>query len=209
MAQNREERSVGSFEKISVGQAIEVELIKGNSEKVLVDAQGIDSEDVVTEVSGSTLRIRLRGDRHRNVDVKVTVTFKSLRGISVSSAANLYSRSVIDADEFYVDVSSAGSAEIEVNVNSLEIEVSSSGNTEISGKSKEAEIRASSAGSVRAYELEIEDAYIRASSAGSIKITVTKKIDASASSGGSIRYRGNPDKEYTNSSSGGSVRKSG
>jgi hypothetical protein len=49
---------------------------------------------------------------------------------------------------------------------------------------------------------------VEASSAGSVKVSASEELDAHASSGGSIRYRGNPDKSVTNSSSGGSVRKS-
>jgi len=56
--------------------------------------------------------------------------------------------------------------------------------------------------------LEAEEVTAGASSAGSIKINVTQKIDARASSGADIRYRGSPMKTNTNSSSGGSVRKS-
>jgi hypothetical protein len=41
-----------------------------------------------------------------------------------------------------------------------------------------------------------------------MKVSVQSSFVANASSGGSIRYRGNPGKSITNSSSGGSVKKS-
>jgi hypothetical protein len=49
---------------------------------------------------------------------------------------------------------------------------------------------------------------VETSSAGSVKVNVADALVANASSGGSIRYRGNPSKSITNSSSGGSVKKS-
>ena len=77
----------------------------------------------------------------------------------------------------------------------------------LEGKVKSLEIEASSAGDIDAYRLESEKVYARTSSAGSAKVNVTKELEAHASSGGSIRYRGNPVKTNTDSSSGGSVKK--
>ena len=59
-----------------------------------------------------------------------------------------------------------------------------------------------------AFDLESEEARIDVSSAGDARVFVTKEIDADASSGGSVFYRGNPDKVYIDASSGGKVRKS-
>jgi hypothetical protein len=79
---------------------------------------------------------------------------------------------------------------------------------ELKGSAKYVEMDASSAGEINGYDLEAEEARVEASSAGDIKISVTQKIEAYASSGASIRYRGNPMKTNTNASSGGSVKKS-
>ncbi len=207
-AQEKDERDVGSFERISVRQGIEVELVKGNDEKITINVSGIDIDRVVTEVRGSTLRIFLDGNRFRNIDVQVSVIFRELSSISVSSSAQVYSQSLIKANYFSIDVSSTGSADLEIEANSIEIVASSTGSVELKGKADKIDIDVSSTGSVRAYDLEVEEAYARANSGGSARITVTKKIDARANSGGSIKYRGNPDKEYTSSNSGGSVRRS-
>lgn len=208
LAQNREERRLSSFDEISVGQAIELELVKGNTEKAVIEVDGIDLDEVLTDVAGGRLRLRLDRDRIRgNIDVKITLTYKAIRGIDISSAADVYSRSTITADDFYLDVSSAGSGDLQLDVNSLDVESSSAGSISLSGTADEAEFSVSSAGSIQAFDLDCGEAYVRASSAGSIKLSVKDKIDARASSGGSIRYKGDPNKEYTNSSSGGSVRK--
>ena len=69
-------------------------------------------------------------------------------------------------------------------------------------------IDASSAGQIDAYDLEAQKVTAEASSAGSLKINVINELVARASSGGNIRYHGNPDKFITDSSSGGSVKKS-
>ena len=82
----------------------------------------------------------------------------------------------------------------------------------IASQRLETDVKASDLALARAkyaYDLEAEEVLAKANSAGSVKVFATKLIDAKANSGGSIRYRGNPAKEYTSSNSGGSVRKSG
>ena len=89
-AQEKDERDIGTFNRIKVSQAIEVELRRGNDEKVSITASGIDVDRVVTEVRGGTLRIYLDGHRFpRRMEVKVSVTFTEIIGISVSSAAEV------------------------------------------------------------------------------------------------------------------------
>jgi hypothetical protein len=88
----------------------------------------------------------------------------------------------------------------------MEVDISSAGNFNAEGKVEVIEVDVSSAGSMSAFDLECKRADLATSSAGSIKITVTEEIEAKASSGGNIRYKGNPDKKRVSSSSGGSVK---
>ena len=49
---------------------------------------------------------------------------------------------------------------------------------------------------------------MNANSAGTAKVNVTRRMEGNANSGGSIRYKGNPDKVYEDESSGGTVKRS-
>lgn len=208
IGQEVEERKVGNFHEVRVGQAIDLYLKKGAEERVKVEVKGIDLDEVITEVSGGRLKVYLDNGRYRNHVVKVYVTYRELDGISASSASSVFSEETIKADNFEINVSSAADVELALDANEVVVSVSSSGDVELSGKAKVFKVDASSAGGVDAFDLEAQKAYIRASSAGSVKISVVNEIDARASSGASIRYRGNPTRSQTDSSSGGSVRKS-
>ncbi|MDX1627363.1 MAG: head GIN domain-containing protein [Fulvivirga sp.] len=208
IAQNSEVRKLNSFDEIRVSEAITVYLKEGNTEELRLEVSGIDLDQVITEVHGSRLKIHLEDGRFRSHSVKVYVTYKTLESISASSASNVFSESVIKGQRLDIAVSSAADVEVDVEVDEVEISVSSSGDLDISGKAKNIEISVSSAGGVDAYDLDARRVYVRASSGGSAKVSVKEEIDARASSGGSVRYKGNPAKSKTDSSSGGSVRKS-
>ncbi len=208
LAQQSETRSVGSFRGIKSAEAIDVYLKKGDKESVKVEAMGVNLSEVITEVSGTYLKIHMDDGHYRNKNVKVYVTYVSLDKISASSASNVFSEGTIKTTNLELSASSAASIEISVDAESLSVDASSAGDVVLEGKSKRVEIEASSAGDIDAYNLESEVVNAGVSSAGSAKINVSKELDARASSGGSIRYRGNPSKSLVNSSSGGSVKKS-
>lgn len=208
MGQQSEVRSIGSFSGLKAGEAIDVYLKKGDKESVRVETSGTALGNVLTEISGSYLKIHMREGRYKNQNVKVYVTYVSLDRIHASSAANVYSEGTISSNSLTLSASSAATIEVAINAGDVMVDVSSAGDIVLEGKAKSLELEVSSAGEVDAYELECEVVRAEASSAGSAKISVTKELTAHASSGGSIRYRGTPGRTNTDSSSGGSVKKS-
>jgi len=207
-AQESETRSLSDFSEVSVGEAISVVLIPGNKNEAVVKVRNIDLEDVETNVSGGMLKIELNGNRYRNIDVEISLTYKYIDEVSVSSAADVVTIGPIKSASLDISVSSAADAELDIIAEEIDIDVSSSGDLTISGKTNSQRVSVSSAGDYDAYDLDCDEAYVRASSAGSARINASKKIDAKASSAGSVNYKGNPDKVSVSSSSGGDINKS-
>jgi hypothetical protein len=208
-AQQSEMRNVGSFRGIKVSGGIDVYLKKGDRQSVKVEVSGTAIDNVITEISGDYLRIHMAEGRYRGSrTVKVYVSYVELNKLTASSASNIYAEGTLKTKSLSLNASSAGTIEVTVDVESVTAGASSAADIELKGKARFVDIDVSSAGEVDAYDLETEEASISASSAGSAKITVKQKIEARASSGASIRYRGNPTKTNTSSSSGGSVKKS-
>lgn len=229
-AQSEETRSLSSFSEISAHEGIDVYIRQGNKEEARIVSETHDLDEVLTDVSGGRLKIHLEGNDHRNIDVDVYVTYKSLESLSASSAASITSEGAIDAggsdfeidvasaadieveienaDEVNIDAASAGDARLRIEANEIEADVASSGDIKVAGKVKKQDVEASSAGDYDGYDLESEETRASASSAGGIKVNVTSKLDARASSGGSVRYKGSPKYLDASSSSGGSIKKS-
>ncbi len=208
-AQESETRQLASFKSIRVGEAIDVYIKKGDKESAKVEVESVRLSDVLTEVSGSQLRIHMRsGNYHNRKSVKVYVTYVSIDRIGASSAASIFSEGVVKASSLDISASSAANIELQVEADDVTVDVGSAGDITLEGKAKTLRVDAGSAGSVDAYNFECERVDASVSSAGTAKVNVTKTLDAEASSGGSIRYRGNPTNTNTDSSSGGSVKKS-
>lgn len=208
--QRSEMREVGSFRGIRVAEGIDVYLKKGSQESVRVEVGGnTELSHIVTEVAGDYLRIHVREGRfRRNVNARVFVTYRDLDKISASSAANVYTEDVLKTRRLEVECASAASVELDLEVDELKVRVSSAGDVELEGKAGKGDFEVSSAGEIDAYDLEVDILSVEASSAGNAKVNVVKELEARASTAGNIRFRGNPTKSRTDSSTGGSVKKS-
>ena len=106
--------------------------------------------------------------------------------ISGDSAAKLTGR--LTARECYADFDSAASCTMKGTADYCKVEVDS-------------------AADFNGYEFICKKADVDASSAGSVKITATEEFGVSVSSGGSVKYKGEPRLTSHNVSSGGSLKK--
>ena len=64
LGQNSETRSVGPFSGIKATEGIDVFIKKGSKESVRVEVTGTSLDNIITEVSGSYLRVHMRNGNH-------------------------------------------------------------------------------------------------------------------------------------------------
>lgn len=207
MAQTSQNREAGTFSGIKVAEGIDVYLKKGDKSSIRLEVSGTNPENVITEISGGYLKIHMASGSYKSRTVKAYVTYVDLDKISASSAANIFAEGTLKAKNLSVSASSAASIDAAVEVGTLSVNASSAADIDLRGKAAKLTIDVSSSGEVDAYDLEAESVTVQASSAGSAKVNVTTELNAQASSAGSVRFKGNPSRSNTNSSSGGSVKK--
>jgi hypothetical protein len=184
-------REVGHFHAIEVSTGIEVLITEGNEEALAVSAPDQKWLDrLKTEVSGGVLRIYLENTWDWNVpkNWKFTVYV-----------------SYTQLDE--LKASSGGSIKGDVKLASLKAKQSSGGFVTLKGEVDKLTVNASSGGFFRGYELSTNYLVADVSSGGGVQVTVNKEVEAEASSGGYVSYKGNAVIRSINVNSGGSVKK--
>ncbi len=193
---NAEIRSVGSFSAVEVSGAIDLYLSQGNEEAVAISASSNEIKSRIrTEVKGSTLRIYVDGrginwKLWNNNKMKAYVTFKTLTGIEASGACNVKATGTIKQNELKIEMSGASDFNGEVSIGKLKLDASGASNIKISGKAESTSMDASGACNIKAYDLKTDMCKIQASGASDIRITVNKELNAQASGGSSIYYKG-------------------
>lgn len=201
-------RETPSFHGISISSGIDLYLTQGNSEEVVIKADPDLINDIVTKVEDGVLHIYLKkkftwGWHNER---KAYVTFKNLDKLKASAGSDVRSENAFKLEKLDIDVSSGADLVLEdLTAESVWLDTSSGSDAKLSGKVVHFECSTSSGADISCFDLISESCKVHASSGADAKVYVTKKLDASASSGGDIRYKGNPSQKDINESSGGDV----
>jgi hypothetical protein len=205
-------RKVKNFNVVDVSSGIDLYLKMGETEQVRVEADDDIIDDVVTEVKNSTLHIYMKKSNFFNLfnfgkstSRVVYVTVTDLESIDASSGSDVRSEDTLKGEVLKVSSGSGSDAVLDVVYKDVSLDASSGADIRISGKAKTVKAGASSGSDINARELEAVICHAHASSGADIVVHATGEIYANASSGGDVRYYGNPSVKNINESSGGDV----
>lgn len=201
----KRERTVSSFDGISVSTGINVYLRQGDSEKLTVEADENLHEYILTEVRDGVLHVYTDVNIREAKMKRVYITMKVIKSLQTSSAGDIIGETPVKGDDIEIGASSAGDIMVEIYAKNLEVEISSSGNVKLSGEAETMNADLSSAGDLEAYDLKVKEAEVKVSSAGDAQVNVSERLIARASSAGDITYEGNPKYLDAHSSSAGGI----
>jgi hypothetical protein len=203
-----EERPVtDDFDEVKGSAGVDVYLTEGDSYKIVVEADENLMDIIETNISEGRLNIRANQNIGRSKAKKVHVTYTKLTGIYATSGADVISNSVIKSEVLNLESNSGADLELDINAREVYAECSSGADMKISGRAQRLTASASSGSDLKARDLEVKYCKASASSGADITVNVLEEIDGRASSGGDVRYYGDPTAVSVKDGSSGSVRK--
>jgi len=204
-----ETRNVRNFDAIKVSTGIDLYLKMGETEVVKIVADDDIIDDIITEVKDGTLRIYMKKNNWfnwgGNKTRKAYVTVKELNAIDASSGSDVKTENTIKGESLKVQASSGSDVELDVLYKNLWLDTSSGSDAKLSGKVKTFDAEASSGSDIKAQTMESKICKVRVSSGSDATVSVSDELYARASSGGDVRYYGNPEVRDIDESSGGDV----
>lgn len=213
-----EKRSVTNFHAVKVSHGIELLLSQGTEEALAISADEKELKEAVkTEVVDGELRIYIKQDlqkwwnqlKRKGRNVKAYVSFKNLDHLDVSSGASTSIDGSLNTNKLFINLSSGARLQGRIKGEDVKVDVSSGAVTDISGEVQNLDVNTSSGAHFFGYDLIATSCKADASSGSKIQLSVDKEIQASASSGGGINYKGDAPQTHVSTSSGGKVRKGG
>ena len=195
------------FDEVKGSRGLDVYLTKGNENKIVVEADENLLDLIETNISNGKLTITSSKNIGRAKSKKIHVTYVELSKIEASSGADVIGNSVIKSETLTLDCSSGADLEVEVFTKQLYAETSSGADIDVSGKASTLNAKASSGSDLNAKKLQVLTCNAKASSGANITVNVKDNLDAKASSGGDVKYYGNPVSVTKKDGSSGSIRK--
>jgi hypothetical protein len=204
-----QEREVtADFYLIKGSTGLDVYLTEGDTPKIVVEADENLHEFIETRIEDGKLHIKATKNIRRASARKVYVTYTSLEGVEASSGADIKATSQIKAENLTLKSSSGADLEADVYARELSVTTSSGARIKLSGSAKNSSLKASSGSDIKASDLETLTCEAQASSGADITIKVLNTLEGKASSGGIIKYYGDPSEVASSkSTSGGSIKK--
>jgi len=202
-----EHRKISSdFDAIDVSQGIDVYLTIGDKVSLSLEADENLHDIILTEVEDGTLHIYTDKNIWSAKARKVYLTARSITEISATSGADVRSENTIIAEDFKIRATSGSDVRLQLKVDNLTCNTTSGADARLKGKATSFNAKSTSGSEIKAQDLETETCSAKVTSGANISLNVTGSLNANASSGGDIRYVGNPTKVQENSSSSGSIR---
>lgn len=196
-----------SFSIIKATEGLDVYLTQSNEAEIAVEADENLHDLILTEIENGVLKIHTKQSIGRASAKKIHVSFKDISSIVSTSGSDVYSTNTISADELTLKSTSGSDMKLSINATILNCTSTSGSDLRLSGKTQKLIAQATSGSDIKAGDLEAESSQVKATSGADITVNTSKELTASATSGGDIKYYGNPEKVNKNNSSAGSVRK--
>ncbi len=206
VAQNVEQRELPFFDKIKVSGQIKVFIEKGDKELATIKANEILTSDIIVEVVGKTLEIKLKKDSKKQAKAEVFVKYRELRDISVAAAAYVSMNDTLKVDKLVLNVITTSEFDSDIIANTIDVKVGQGSSVRLRGKVQNYEATVSTKGILSALELKADSAFITVGTGAVAKIYAKELIEANVRPAGSLTYTGEPKQKNIKTSVGSTVR---
>jgi len=184
---------VGDFDGISVIGNIDVTLEAGEPGTVSLYAEGIPEDDISIKVSRGTLRLKVTNSwLYSNEIIRIYVPYQTLRLIRADAGATITSRDTLKTEVLEVNIGSGAVVTLAVDVESLKASANEGGKLTLMGRTVSQDVGAGTGGVYDAFDLDCQRTYVRVGTGGQAEVVAIELLEASANTGGSIIYQGEP-----------------
>ncbi len=198
------ERKIGDFQKLSVYDGINVELIKSDENRV--EITGKNSAYIVVKNKNGDLKIRLSVEKRFSGNrTKVSVFYKNIYSVISHEGANVFSKDTINQADLNLKANSGSKQNMIVNLNTLQATATAGAKVNITGSAKYQDLSATTGAEILASKLENEDAVVLSTTGALIGVSTSKELKVNSKIGGIINVHTKTDKITEKISVGGVV----
>ena len=189
--------NVTSFDQLDVNGVFSLLLIQGNKEEVKIEADDNLQQYFEVKNEGSKLvigmkkNLNIQGKEHKNLKLKVYVTFKKLKSMDLKTVGNITSEANMSFDDLEINNKSVGNIDLKLTTQNLNIENKSVGNVRLNGKADNVTIKNKGVGSIEASGFVVQKMDIDNTGVGSAEVNAEKELKVKDSFLGKVTNRGN------------------
>ena len=198
------EMKIGDFQKLSVYDGINVELIKSETNRV--EITGKNTAYIVVKNKNGDLKIRLSLEKRFSGNrTKVSVFYKNIYSIISHEGANIFSKDTLNQADLNLKANSGSRLNMFVKLNTLQATATAGAKINIKGITKYQDFSATTGAEIMASKVENEEANAVSTTGALIDVSTTKDLKVNSKIGGIINVHTKTDKITEKISVGGTV----
>ncbi|OEK06043.1 chaperonin [Flavivirga aquatica] len=206
IAQNKVEKTIGEFTELKVYDLIEVELIKSDSDKIIIS--GENKEDVLVNNKNGILKIKMKLEEAFDGNkTKIILYYTNIDIIDANEGAKIYSEDEIKQFEIDLNAQEGSKIKVKLNVTHTNIRSVTGSNIQTSGISKNQNISIYTGGVYKGKELKTTFTDVSIRAAGEAHVNAKTLVKAKVRAGGNVYIYGNPEKVEESKIFGGRIKK--
>lgn len=198
------------FDAVTASGNFEVVLEPGDTERAVLELRNAPQDEVHIKVVRGELRINfLNSLLYKDYEAKVVVYYRKLRQIKGTAGARISSASTIQGDQLELRAASGATVTLDLDVDAIDASTLEGGMMQLKGKTESQRVSSASGGAYEGFGLESDRTYVRATLGGQARVIARKILEASAHTGGSVEYKGDPQESNVRNLLTGDIRKAG
>jgi hypothetical protein len=185
-------RELTPFHGVAVDIQGKIELIQGNTEGVVLEADDNLLPLIETVVTNGQLRIRtVKGvNLSGSPKIKVTVHMRNIDKLSLAGSADL-TAARLTSPKLAGNIAGSGTITIQdLQSDDLSVSIAGSGRFEAQGTAKAMDVSIAGSGDVSTAKLSTQDATVSIAGSGDAVVWVRKALSVSIAGSGEVRYYG-------------------
>ena len=203
-----EDRNISNtFNAIKISQSLELQITQSKAVAIRVEADENLQDLIMTKVENNVLSIYSTENIRRAASKKIILSLVDLSSIKATSGSDVSSTNTINSTNLDVSATSGALITLDVETKKLDCNSTSGSLITITGKTQNLVASATSGSNIDAKNLNTEISNVKSTSGANISVNTSKELTARATSGGVIKYFGNPEKVDKSDSSAGSIKK--
>lgn len=185
------EKTVGEFSKVTAFDKIDVILVKGDKNKVVL--KGDKTSDVELVNKNGELKIRMSfGNLLKGDNISATVYYTKLEAVEANEGFRVASNEIFEGINFNIIAKEGSEVKLKLDIDRLVAKASQGSILELTGNAEYSDVLVNSGGKFEAKDLITKQTIITANAGGEADINATDFVEAKVRAGGTILIYGKP-----------------
>ncbi|NJO69723.1 MAG: DUF2807 domain-containing protein, partial [Bacteroidetes bacterium] len=188
-----ETRKADTFKSIDLAISANVILKQGGPQSVVLEGDADDIEKIVTEVSGSELKIKTRPGSWNIGKITVYITMQEVQDLKISGSGSIKAETAIQSGKLELVISGSGNIHLpDLSAQDVSAVISGSGNISYSGNSAadKSEVVVTGSGNINAEGFSTKDAQVTITGSGNCRVNAQENLNVQITGSGSVFYKG-------------------